>query len=83
MDESFLNTPRHAVAVIGGACAGAEAAEILAQAGIYTVVIDQNTRPFGKIEDGLPRWHARQRQGEYKKIGDKLKTPGIDFLPTT
>ena len=53
MDAEFLSTPRHAVAVIGGACAGAEAAEILAKAGILTVVLDQNARPFGKIDGSI------------------------------
>ncbi|MFN0008901.1 MAG: FAD-dependent oxidoreductase [Planctomycetota bacterium] len=83
MDPQFLTTPRHAVAVIGGACSGAECAEILAQSGCYVVVIDQNARPFGKIEDGLPRWHAKQRSQEYVKIAAKLAKPGVDFLPKT
>lgn len=83
MDADYFSQPRHAVAVIGGACAGAEAAEILAQAGIYTVVFDQNARPFGKIEDGLPRWHAKQRAREYDKIGGKLTTEGVEFVPST
>lgn len=83
MDPTFLSLPRHAVAVIGGACAGAEAAELLAKAGCYVVLFEQNARPFGKIEDGLPRWHARQRSQEYKRIGDKLQTPGIDYVPNT
>ncbi len=83
MDASYLNQPRHAVAVIGGACAGAEAAEILAQAGCFVVVFEQNARPFGKIEDGLPRWHARQRMQEYARIGGKLQTDGVTYVPNT
>jgi ferredoxin--NADP+ reductase len=83
MDQSYLDTPRHAVAVIGGACSGAEAAEIFAKAGIMTFVFEQNARPFGKIEDGLPRWHARQRSQEYVRIGNKLKTEGITYVPNT
>jgi NADPH-dependent glutamate synthase beta subunit-like oxidoreductase len=83
MDKTLLETPRHAVAVIGGACSGAEAAETFAAAGVYTVVFDQNARPFGKIEDGLPRWHANQRQQEYVRIADKLKKPLVDFAPNT
>ena len=83
MDASYITTPRHAVAVIGGACAGAEAAEILAKAGCFVTVIEQNDRPFGKIEDGLPRWHARQRAQEYKRIGGKLTTDGVTFVPRT
>src|SRR5262245_57382218 len=83
MDTSLLTTPRHAVAVIGAACSGAECAEILANSGVFTVVFDQNARSFGKIEDGLPRWHANQRSQEYVRIGDKLKKPLIQFVPRT
>ncbi len=83
MVQSTPSTPRHAVAVIGGACAGAEAAEILAKAGVTAVVFDQNARPFGKIEDGLPRWHARQRSQEYVRIGGKLSSDGVMFVPNT
>ena len=83
MDQSFLTTPRHAVAVIGAACSGAECAEILASSGCYVAVFDQNARPFGKIEDGLPRWHARQRQQEYVKIAEKLSKPGVTYVPNT
>jgi len=83
MDKSLLSTPRHAVAVVGAACSGAEAAETFANAGVFTVVFDQNARPFGKIEDGLPRWHANQRQQEYVRIGDKLKKPLVQYVPKT
>jgi NADPH-dependent glutamate synthase beta subunit-like oxidoreductase len=83
MDKNALSVPRHAVAVIGAACSGAEAAETLANAGVMTVVFDQNARPFGKIEDGLPRWHANQRQQEYVRIADKLKKPLVAFVPKT
>src|SRR3990167_9021853 len=72
---------RHVVAVIGGAVAGSVAAEILADHGIRVVVIEQNKRPYGKIEDGLPRWHVEQRKQEYDKIDARLKKPGISFLP--
>jgi len=44
----------HFVAVIGGAIAGSVAAEILADSGIHAVVIEQNKRPYGKIEDASP-----------------------------
>jgi ferredoxin--NADP+ reductase len=75
--------PRHVVAVVGGACSGAEAAETLAARGIHVVVIEQNDRPYGKIEDGLPRWHDKQRRQEYAKIDGKLDRPEISFLPRT
>jgi ferredoxin--NADP+ reductase len=75
--------PRHCVAVIGGACAGAEAVETLAARGIHCVVFEQNDRPYGKIEDGLPRWHDKQRQQEYRKLDGKIGRPGVDFVPRT
>lgn len=53
------------VAVVGAATAGAEEAGMLASRGITVVVFEQNPRPYGKIEDGLPRWHVRLRRKEY------------------
>ena len=71
------------VAVIGGAVAGSVAAEILADHGIRVAVIEQNKRPYGKIEDGLPRWHVEQRKKEYELIAGRLNKPGISFVPCT
>ena len=76
-DESF------AVAVIGGATAGAEAADIFAKQGILTVVFEQNARPYGKVEDGLPRWHVGLRAKEYATIDQKLGQPLVQFVPNT
>ncbi len=76
-------TARHAIAVIGGATAGAEAAAMLAERGVVVVVFEQNPRPYGKIEDGLPRWHVKLRRKEYETINDKLSRPGIHFVPCT
>ena len=56
------------VLIIGGAVSGSTAAKKLIDAGIRSVVIEQNRMPYGKIEDGLPRWHDKQRSGEYDKI---------------
>jgi len=75
--------PRHFVAVVGGAVSGSVAAEILAQGGAEVVVIEQNDRPYGKIEDGLPRWHVHQRRKEYEKIDARLSGERIHFLPRT
>jgi NADPH-dependent glutamate synthase beta subunit-like oxidoreductase len=75
--------PRHFVVVIGGAVSGSVAAEILAESGVEVAVIEQNDRPYGKIEDGLPRWHVHQRRKEYEKINERLKKPGIHFVPLT
>ena len=77
------NAPRHFVAVVGAATAGAEVASRLAARGIRVAVFEQNTRPYGKIEDGLPRWHEGLRAKEYETIRQKLSQPGIQFLPDT
>src|SRR5712671_6030989 len=74
---------KHFVAIIGGAIAGPVCAEILADHGIRVAVIEQNKRPYGKIEDGLPRWHVEQRKQEYGRIDARLKKPGVYFVPST
>ncbi|MHC5032085.1 MAG: hypothetical protein ACYTGI_12095 [Planctomycetota bacterium] len=74
---------RHFVAVIGGAVSGSVAAEILAEAGIEVAIIEQNERPYGKIEDGLPRWHVHQRRKEYERIDGRLGKENIHFVPCT
>src|SRR6266852_160912 len=79
----MTDRPYHFVAIVGGAIAGSVAAEILAGHGIHVVVIEQNERPYGKIEDGLPRWHWEQREQEYSRIDARLRKPGIFFLPRT
>jgi NADPH-dependent glutamate synthase beta subunit-like oxidoreductase len=78
-----MSEPRHVVGVIGGATAGAEVAGRLAARGAEVVVFEQNPRPYGKIEDGLPRWHAALRKKEYETIGEKLARPGVHFVPQT
>ena len=74
---------QHVVAVIGGATAGAEVAARLAAAGARVAVFEQNPRPYGKIEDGLPRWHHGLRNKEYETIATKLSSEGVDFVPNT
>jgi NADPH-dependent glutamate synthase beta subunit-like oxidoreductase len=69
--------------VIGGAVAGAEVAGALAERGVEVVVFEQNRRPYGKIEDGLPRWHVALREKEYESIGSKLSLPNVSFVPST
>ncbi len=73
----------HFVAIIGGAIAGSEAAARLADRGIYTVVFEQNHRPYGKIEDGLPKWHVKLQDQEEAKIDEKLSRPNVHFVPDT
>src|ERR1700722_7124748 len=73
----------HFVAVVGGAISGSVAAEILADHGIRVAVIEQNKRPYGKIEDGLPRRHLQQPKQEYGRIDARMKKPGVHFVPAT
>src|SRR6202030_2472883 len=84
MTESITReNPRHVVAVVGAATAGAEIAQILARRGAQVIVIEQNPRPYGKIEDGLPRWHVKQRRDEYEEINQRLDHPNIEYVPLT
>ncbi|TAK37733.1 MAG: hypothetical protein EPO28_11565 [Saprospiraceae bacterium] len=71
----------HIVAIFGGAISGAEAAQQLAQRGIRSVVFEQNALPYGKIEDGLPKWHAKLRDKEEANIDEKLAHPLVSFVP--
>lgn len=78
-----VSSKRPVVAVIGGAVSGSEAAARLARRGAIVAVIEQNRRPYGKIEDGLPRWHEKLRDQEYEKVDANLKTPNVHFVPST
>lgn len=75
--------PGHFVAIIGGAVSGSEAAARLSDRGIYSVVFEQGPRPYGKIEDGLPKWHTKLQLQEEKKIDEKLTQPRVFFVPNT
>jgi len=81
--ETVVTEPKHVAAIIGGAIAGSTAAQVLADAGVMCVVFEQNDRPYGKIEDGLPRWHVKQRRMEYERIDSRLDRPNILFVPRT
>ncbi len=72
--------PTHFVAVIGGAVAGSEAAFNLGQRGIKVVVFEQNPRPYGKIEDGLPKWHVKLQAKEESKIDANYHTKMLCLL---
>ena len=78
-----MSSEEYAIAVIGGATAGAEAAGIFSDNEVLTVVFDQNERPYGKVEDGLPRWHTALRKKEYGTIDAKLTAPHVHFVPGT
>jgi ferredoxin/flavodoxin---NADP+ reductase len=83
-DTSMSKSPNtYVVAVVGAATAGSEIARILALRNVRVIVIEQNARPYGKIEDGLPRWHVKQRKDEYEEINKRLDHPAIDYLPLT
>lgn len=74
---------RHVVAVVGGATAGSEIARLLSERGVLVIVLEQNSRPYGKIEDGLPRWHVQQRKDEYEEINRRLDHPNVYYVPLT
>ena len=80
---STTSAYRGHVAIIGGATAGAEAADKLAAEGALCVVFEQNDRPYGKVEDGLPIWHTALRRKEYDLIDAKLQRDGVHFVPRT
>jgi ferredoxin--NADP+ reductase len=75
--------PKPVVAIIGGAVAGSEAAAACAARGAIPIVFEQGERPYGKIEDGLPRWHEKLRDKEYKKIDENLGSGDVIFVPRT
>ena len=71
------------VLIIGGAVSGSTAAKKLTENGIRCIIVDQNRLPYGKIEDGLPRWHEKQRINEYSKIDEIMGHDLVDFVPST
>ena len=71
------------VLIIGGAVSGSTAAQKLTENGIRCIIVDQNRLPYGKIEDGLPRWHEKQRINEYSKIDEIMGHDLVDFVPCT
>jgi len=77
------NEPTHVIGICGGAVAGSEAARLFAERGALAIVFEQNARPYGKIEDGLPRWHVKLREKEYARIDENLDTEGVLFVPLT
>ncbi len=77
----MVHSGHHFVAIFGGAVAGSEAAYQMASRGFRVVVFDQNVLPYGKIEDGLPKWHEKLRDKEEEKINEKLSHPNVQFVP--
>ena len=71
------------VAIVGGAVAGSEAVYQFTERGVRCVAIEQNDLPYGKIEDGLPKWHAKQRKKEMAQIDTRISHELVDFLPNT
>jgi hypothetical protein len=74
---------QYIVAIIGGGISGSEAALQLSLRGISCILFEQHNLPYGKIEEGLPKWHIKLRDQEERKIDEKLKRPNIHFLPNT
>ncbi len=75
------NIIKNYVAVIGGSVSGSQAAYILAEKGYRVVVFEMNNLPYGKIEDGLPKWHVNLRDKQEQNIDQKLAHPNIYFVP--
>jgi ferredoxin--NADP+ reductase len=74
---------KHYVAIIGGSISGSEAAILLVEKGFNVVVFEMNNLPYGKIEDGLPKWHINLRNRQMNEIDAKLQHPNILFVPKT
>ena len=72
---------KHYIAIIGGSISGSEAALILAEKGYKVVVFEMNDLPYGKIEDGLPKWHINLRNKQEKNIDQKLDHQNIRYVP--
>lgn len=75
------NHKKHYIAVIGGSISGSEAANLLAKNGFRIVVFEMNALPYGKIEDGLPKWHINLRNRQEKEIDNKLDHENIRYVP--
>jgi len=78
-----MSVSKYLVAIFGGAVSGSEAAFQLAERGIPSIVFEQNALPYGKIEDGLPKWHVKLRDKEEQRINNKLSHPLVTFVPQT
>lgn len=72
---------KHFVAIIGGSVAGSEAARLLVDRGYRVAVFDQNMLPYGKIEDGLPKWHIGLRNKEEAMIDQRMAHESVRFIP--
>jgi len=81
MQQDTIQANKHYIAIIGGSVSGSEAATMLAQKGFKVVVFDQNELPYGKLEDGLPMWHASLRDRQEEAIDDKLDHANITYIP--
>ena len=75
--------PHYIAEMVGGAIPGSVTREIIPDHGILVVVMEQNERANGKIEDGLPRLHLEQVKQEHIRIDARLRKPGVLFLPWT
>ena len=76
-----MSKPGYFVAIIGSGVAGSEAAFQLSKRGINIALFEQHKLPYGKIEEGLPKWHVKLRNQEEQKIDDKIQNPHIHYIP--
>ena len=78
-----MSNENQIVAIIGGAVAGSEAVYQFTERGVRCVVIEQNDLPYGKIEDGLPKWHVNQRRKEMDLMDSRIGYELVDYVPLT
>jgi NADPH-dependent glutamate synthase beta subunit-like oxidoreductase len=81
LNKKMENHKKHYIAIIGGSISGSEAANLLAQNDFRVVVFEMNALPYGKIEDGLPKWHIKLRNRQEREIDRKLDQENIRFVP--
>ncbi len=75
------NEGHHIVAIVGGATSGAEVAYQLSNMDVEVAVFDRHLLPYGKIDDGLPRWHKKLQEKEFKAIDSKLAHEKVSYIP--
>ncbi len=78
-----MSTDSQIVVIVGGAVAGSEAVYQFTERGIRCIVVEQNDLSYGKIEDGLPKWHVKQRKKEMELIDARIGHELVDFVPNT
>lgn len=80
---THLDSERPVIGIRGGATIGSEAARMAAQRGALVLVFERHGRPYGELEDLVPRWHLASSGAQLGRIDENLAHPGILLLPKT